>query len=174
MTIPSSMPPPKASAPDAAQKPLLRPASSASPAVKAEGAALFQASLAASAGQGKTEGEPAAPPESISAVYRGSRSGELSPVQKFEGFVLRSFVESMLPSDNSSFFGTGTAGKIWKSMLAERIGDEMAGAGGIGIADMIARRGPKAAAAAEGAVDDMAKAEKLAASAAAAEPAGKP
>lgn len=167
MTILSSTPFPRADAPDAARKPLLRHAPSASPAVKAEGAALFQASLAASAGRGATEGEPAASAESISAVYRGSRSGELSTVQKFEGFVLRSFVESMLPSDNSSFFGTGTAGKIWKSMLAERIGDEMAGAGGIGIADMIAKHGPKAAAV-EGAVNDMAKEEKLAASAAAA------
>ncbi len=61
-----------------------------------------------------------------------------SPLEKFEGFVLRSFVESMLPSAESSYFGTGTAGEVWRSMLAEEIGDEMARNGGIGIAASIA------------------------------------
>lgn len=69
--------------------------------------------------------------------HQTSKSGELKPLQKFESFVLQTFVENMLPSENSSFFGEGTAGKIWKSMLAERIGEEMARAGGIGIADML-------------------------------------
>ncbi|MBC8128984.1 MAG: rod-binding protein [Rhizobiaceae bacterium] len=76
----------------------------------------------------------------VSAVYRGSKSGQLTPVQQFESFVLRSFVETMLPDENTSFFGTGTAGNIWKSMLAERIGEEMARDGGIGIADLLSKR----------------------------------
>ena len=59
------------------------------------------------------------------------------PLEKFEGFVLRSFVESMLPSSESSYFGKGTAGEIWRSMLAEQIGNEMAKNGGIGIAASI-------------------------------------
>lgn len=70
---------------------------------------------------------------------KGSRIGELEPLQKFESFVLRTFVDSMLPKENASFFGEGTAGDIWRSMLAERIGDELAAAGGIGIADMLAQ-----------------------------------
>lgn len=73
--------------------------------------------------------------------HQTSRSAELRPLQKFEGFVLRSFIESMLPSQNTSFFGTGTAGNIWRSMLAERIGDEMAKAGGVGIAEMLEKEG---------------------------------
>lgn len=77
--------------------------------------------------------------------HQTSRSGELEPLQKFESFVLRSFIESMMPSEDTAFFGTGTAGKIWKSMLAERIGDEMAASGGIGIADMLAKQGRAAA-----------------------------
>lgn len=76
----------------------------------------------------------------VSAVYRTSKSGVLTPVQQFESFVLRSFVETMLPKENDSFFGTGTAGQIWKSMLAERIGDEMAKDGGIGIAELLEKR----------------------------------
>ncbi|MEF2071751.1 rod-binding protein [Consotaella aegiceratis] len=64
-------------------------------------------------------------------------SSQAGPYEKFEAFVLRSFVESMLPSENSSFFGEGTAGGIWRSMMAEQIGDELAKGGGIGIADML-------------------------------------
>ncbi|MCE7026458.1 rod-binding protein [Jiella avicenniae] len=66
---------------------------------------------------------------------------DVPPLEQFEGFVLRSFVESMLPSGESEFFGKGTAGDIWRSMLAEEIGNEMAKGGGIGIADTIAKKG---------------------------------
>ena len=63
---------------------------------------------------------------------------KVPPLEQFEGFVLRSFVEEMLPSKASTYFGTGTAGAIWRSMLAEHIGDELARGGGIGIAAAIA------------------------------------
>ena len=61
-----------------------------------------------------------------------------SPLEQFEGFVLRSFIESMLPSEASSYFGSGTAGEVWRSMMAEEIGNELARGGGIGIAAAIA------------------------------------
>lgn len=73
-------------------------------------------------------------------VSRGSKTGELKPAQQFEAFVLQSFVESMLPKEDSAYFGEGTAGTIWKSMLAERIGAEMAAAGGVGIAAILEKR----------------------------------
>lgn len=60
------------------------------------------------------------------------------PLEQFEGFVLRSFVESMLPTEASSYFGSGTAGEVWRSMMAEEIGNELAKGGGIGIAASIA------------------------------------
>ena len=40
-----------------------------------------------------------------------------------------------MPKQSSALFGTGTAGDVWKSMLAEQIAAEMARAGGIGIAE---------------------------------------
>ncbi|WP_279483905.1 rod-binding protein [Aureimonas sp. SK2] len=89
---------------------------------------------------------PNAPLKDVDFHHQTSRSGELRPLQKFESFVLRSFIENMLPSQNTAFFGTGTAGNIWRSMLAEQIGDEMASAGGVGIAKMLekdGRAGPK-------------------------------
>lgn len=65
---------------------------------------------------------------SNSAVYR-----------KFEAFVLQMFVESMLPKDASNIFGKGTAGTVWRSMLAEQISNEMAKGNGIGIAKQLAK-----------------------------------
>ena len=65
---------------------------------------------------------------SDSAVYR-----------KFEAFILQMFVESMLPKDASEVFGKGTAGTIWRSMLAEQIANEMAKGNGIGIAKQLAK-----------------------------------
>jgi Rod binding domain-containing protein len=59
--------------------------------------------------------------------------------RKFEAFVLQTFVESMLPQGASEVFGKGTAGTIWRSMLAEQIGNEMAKGEGIGIAKQLAK-----------------------------------
>ena len=65
---------------------------------------------------------------SNSAVYR-----------KFEAFVLQMFVELMLPKDATNVFGKGTAGTIWRSMMAEQIGNEMARGNGVGIAKQLAK-----------------------------------
>jgi peptidoglycan hydrolase FlgJ len=66
----------------------------------------------------------------------------MKPYQEFEAFVLQSFVETMLPKDAESVFGSGTAGDVWKGMLAEKIGAEIAQSGGIGIAEQLARVHP--------------------------------
>lgn len=60
--------------------------------------------------------------------------------QKFEAMVLGSFVQSMLPQDSQEVFGQGTAGGIWKSMMAEKIGTVIAEGGGIGIAQRMAEQ----------------------------------
>lgn len=65
------------------------------------------------------------------------RPREGDPYRKFEAFVLQNFIEAMLPENGEVVFGTGTAGKIWKSMLAEKMGEQVAAAGGIGIAEML-------------------------------------
>lgn len=116
-------------------EPVVRAASPAETKVAGEGFAAALASAGEANGPAKpTEAkfEPAIRP----LVKHEAR--EVPPLEQFEGFVLRSFVESMLPSGDSEFFGKGTAGDIWRSMLAEHIGNEIAKGGGIGIADMIA------------------------------------
>ena len=52
---------------------------------------------------------------------------------------LKTFVEASMPEDATGIFGSGTAGEVWKSMLAEQIANQMARAGGIGIAAQLAK-----------------------------------
>ena len=40
---------------------------------------------------------------------------------QFEAMMLNSFVGELLPKDASSVFGQGTAGDMWRSMLAEQV-----------------------------------------------------
>jgi flagellar protein FlgJ len=73
----------------------------------------------------------------VPAVYR-----------KFEAVVLQSFIEAMLPQQAEKVFGKGTAGSIWRSMLAEQLGNQLAKSGGVGIAKSLAIARPVVAAAA--------------------------
>lgn len=56
----------------------------------------------------------------------------------FEAMVLQSFIGSMLPSDAENTYGSGTAGDIWKGMMAEQLGKALAEGGGLGIARQMA------------------------------------
>ncbi|QTL04302.1 rod-binding protein [Aquabacter sp. L1I39] len=58
--------------------------------------------------------------------------------RKFEAMVMSQFVQAMMPQKAEAVFGNGNAGQIWKSMLAEKIADQAARAGGIGIAQRLA------------------------------------
>lgn len=74
------------------------------------------------------------------SAAKGDRARTL---QEFEAVVLQSFISSMLPQNAENVYGEGTAGDVWKSMMAEQIAKQMAKAGGIGIADRIlASQGP--------------------------------
>ncbi|MFA7415775.1 MAG: rod-binding protein [Rhizobium sp.] len=57
--------------------------------------------------------------------------------QQFEAVVLQNFVKSMLPSDSEAVYGKGNAGEIWKSMMAEQLGQVLSKNGGVGIADQM-------------------------------------
>lgn len=69
------------------------------------------------------------------AVSGAGKAGD--PYKQFEAFVLRQFVETMMPSKANAVFGKGNAGGIWKSMLADQVGTQIAKAGGLGIAKML-------------------------------------
>jgi flagellar protein FlgJ len=73
---------------------------------------------------------------------------EMKPYRDFEALVLQTFVQNMLPKDAEGIFGHGTAGEMWKSILAEQLGKQIARAGGIGIAAQVSKAHPGAAASA--------------------------
>ena len=65
-------------------------------------------------------------------------SDQAKAFQGFEAMALSTFIEAAMPEGSSALFGSGTAGNVWKSMLAEQISQQMARAGGIGIAKELA------------------------------------
>jgi flagellar protein FlgJ len=76
----------------------------------------------------------------------GALSGPaMKPYRDFEAFVLQSFVQSMLPNEAEGVFGRGTAGEMWKGLLAEQLGKQLARSGGIGIAASVLKAHPGAA-----------------------------
>ena len=75
-------------------------------------------------------------------VIKAPASGEV--YRKFEAFILQTFVEAMLPKESEEVFGKGTAGGVWKSMLAEQLGSQLATGKGIGIAERLAAAHPAA------------------------------
>jgi peptidoglycan hydrolase FlgJ len=104
----------------------------------------------------------AAPPAAAAPASRQAAPLPASPAPRpgagdafaqLEAFVLKTFIESMLPANAETAFGKGTAGEIWKSMLAEQLANEMARSGQVGLARRLAQGlqgiGASAAAAAE-------------------------
>jgi hypothetical protein len=57
--------------------------------------------------------------------------------QKFEAFVLQSFIQEMMPQSTEGVFGSGLAGGFWKSMMSEKIAEQVAERGSIGIAEYV-------------------------------------
>jgi Rod binding domain-containing protein len=54
--------------------------------------------------------------------------------RQYESVILQNFISSMLPKDSEAVYGKGNAGEIWKSMMAEQIGNTISERGGVGIA----------------------------------------
>lgn len=57
--------------------------------------------------------------------------------RKFESSILSTFVNSMLPKETEEVYGKGSAGEFWKSMMAEKMAEEMSKQGGVGIAEQM-------------------------------------
>lgn len=106
------------------------------PAQQAEFASVLNGEF--SAGQTQTTPVSAGAPVPTTPVIRQAE-GSHGVYRKFEAFVLQMFVEAMLPKDAEQVFGKGSAGNIWRSMMAEQIGNEMAKGKGIGIAQQLAK-----------------------------------
>lgn len=77
---------------------------------------------------------------SFIATYETSHEREQraeSPGQKFEAFLLGTWLEMLLPKEESGVFGLGGAGGVWRSLMAEQLGAKLAASGGIGVQKLI-------------------------------------
>jgi peptidoglycan hydrolase FlgJ len=74
--------------------------------------------------------------EPADSTQRAS-SGAGAAFQQFEAMVLGTFIQSMLPDDTSSVYGQGLSGEMWKSILAQHLGEAVSQRGGIGIANRL-------------------------------------
>jgi flagellar protein FlgJ len=65
----------------------------------------------------------------LSSVHEAANSQAVDAHTKayrgVEALVLRNLVENMLPT-GEDFFGEGTAGMIWRSMMADQLGNDLA------------------------------------------------
>jgi len=62
----------------------------------------------------------------------GDRSAQVA--QDFEASILGSFVNEMMPKEASAVYGQGVGGDIWRSMLSEQVGRQLAKSGTLGLA----------------------------------------
>jgi hypothetical protein len=53
---------------------------------------------------------------------------------QFEATILNSFISEMMPKDASAVYGEGYAGDMWRSLLAEKMSNEIAKSGSLGLA----------------------------------------
>ena len=102
-------------------------------------AALNAASSAASAAA--SSAAPAASAPAIATAVAAPRGAPLSREAKartqLESVFLSQFIGEMLPKDAQSTFGQGYAGDMWRSMLAERVADQIAASGRLGVASRL-------------------------------------
>jgi Rod binding domain-containing protein len=86
----------------------------------------------------------AQPASSASTVQsgRGQDGKAKNAGQQFEALYLRQMLEEMMPKDSEALFGEGTAGSVWRSMLADSMATTLSKTGTIGIAQMIIKPDP--------------------------------
>lgn len=109
-------------------------------------AEVGKAAATARAAADQSRAAPSEPgtPAGAAPVQVIKASSPTEVYRKFEAFVLQVFVETMLPKQSEDLFGKGTAGTVWRSMMAEQLGNQLAQGKGIGIAKQLAAARPAA------------------------------
>lgn len=98
-------------------------------------------SIAASDGglfQALSQKPETAPAGAAGASGPPAGAGQAGTVgERFESMIMQVMLQSMLPSDMEQVYGSGLAGDMWKSMLAEKIAQSMARHGQLGLANSL-------------------------------------
>jgi len=115
------------------------PETSVAAAIDEVAAKANRSEASAAAGNVKPLPDQTAPGKNqLGALPARTAEQQSNPYEEFEAFFLRTFVESMLPKEAESLFGSGPGSDIWKSMLAEHMANELARGTTFGIAEQIA------------------------------------
>jgi flagellar protein FlgJ len=70
---------------------------------------------------------------------RPPQAEKLSVTQKFEAFLLQNWLETLLPKEESGSFGNGPGANVWRSMMAEQLGQQLASADCLGLNKLLER-----------------------------------
>jgi hypothetical protein len=107
----------------------------ATPAATMSASTSQWTAVASGAASANAHGQPANPAR---AAVAGQARKQPDAFAQLEAFVLQSFIQTMLPKNSQNFFGKGTAGEVWKSMLAEKLGAQIASSNQLGLAKRLA------------------------------------
>jgi peptidoglycan hydrolase FlgJ len=107
----------------------------ATPAATLSASASRQTATALGVGPASAQAQLASPTR-VAATGQAGKSPDA--FAQLEAFVLQSFIQTMLPKNSQSFFGKGTAGEVWKSMLSEKLGAQIASSNQLGLAKRLA------------------------------------
>lgn len=66
-----------------------------------------------------------------------THSGASAAYKKFEAFILQSWLETLLPKMEGGAYGHDNAGGVWRSMIAEQLGEQLAKSDSLGIARIL-------------------------------------
>ncbi|MGO9389836.1 rod-binding protein [Rhodoblastus sp.] len=67
----------------------------------------------------------------IASTLGGQGSAAQKAAMGLESVLLKSFIDQMLPKDAVDVFGGGVAGDVWRSMLSDKIADQVAKSGAL-------------------------------------------
>jgi hypothetical protein len=107
----------------------------AAPAATLSALASRRTTISPGAASPNAQGPLASPARAAAAGQAGKPPDAFA---QLEAFVLQSFIQTMLPKNSQSFFGKGTAGEVWKSMMAEKLGAQIASSNQVGLAKRLA------------------------------------
>lgn len=67
-------------------------------------------------------------------------SPERKAANELETLLLQQMIETMLPKSDGPAFGKGTAGAVWRSMMAEHVARQVTASGEINLAQILTRK----------------------------------
>lgn len=67
-------------------------------------------------------------------------SPEKKAASELETLLLQQMLESILPKEDGAVFGKGTAGSVWRSMMAEHVARQLSSSGEIHLSNILTRK----------------------------------